>query len=188
VTDDKLLTMLVENGLLQFGRFEREGRVAPILLNLELLPSYPETLEYISEQAAEKTGSGFERIVCTAESLPLGIAISLKTNIPLVYSRGKGESPVYDLVGAYDVGHPAILVMNTLQSVPDVQHFISRAKQVGLHIQQVFAVTDVGKNQGGDSEISIQVLMPLSEMIGALDQQGYIPQGQANAVRDWMKM
>lgn len=188
MTNDKLLAMLLENGLLQFGRFERDGQVAPVLLNLELLPSYPETLHYIAEQAAQKIGRGFERIVCIADSLSLGTAISLKTNIPLVYSRGKGELPVYDLVGAYDVGHPAILVMNTLQSATEIQYFVARAKQVGLHIQQVFAVIDVDKNPSHDAEININVLMQLSEMLDTLEQQKSLAQGQVNAVREWIKI
>jgi orotate phosphoribosyltransferase len=187
VTDDKLLMMFLENGLLQFGRFEREGQFVPILLNLELMPSYPETLQYIAGQAAENIGDSFERIVCTADSLALGTAISLKTNIPLVYSRGKGEIPVHDFVGAYDVGHPALLVMNVLQGATEVEQFIAQAKKVGLHIHQVFAVTDTGKYQLDNTEINVNVLMPLSEIIDASEQQGYLAHGQANAVRDWMR-
>jgi len=69
--------------------------------------------------------------------------MSLQTRIPLVYSRGRGEGPVQDWVGAYDVGHPAALLCNVL---PDWETFIkwhSQLMSVGLELVQVLAVVDV---------------------------------------------
>lgn len=183
---DKFIEMLLENGLVQFGRFERDGQFAPILLNLELLPSYPETLRYIVEQAALKIDGDIERLVCTADSLALGIGISLQTQIPLVYSRGKGELPVHDLVGAYDVGHPAVLVMNFMQDTADVDHFVAQALKVGLHINHVFAVLVNENLYSNDAGYRVSSLLPLLELIQNLVQQGHVSQGQANRVREWM--
>jgi hypothetical protein len=183
---DNLLAMLLENGLVQFGRFEHDGKIEPILLNLELLPSYPETLRFVVEQAALKIEHDIERLVCPSDSLALGIGVSLQKQIPLVYSRGKGELPVHDLVGAYDVGHPAVLVMNLLQDVSEVEHFIAQALKVGLHIHHVFAVLSIGEFEANNKSYTISVLMSLSELVSQIEQQGHVAHGQANAVREWM--
>ena len=182
---DKLLSMFLENGLLQFGRFERDGEFVPLLLNLELLPSYPETLHYVVEQAAASIISPVERLVCTSDSVPLGVGVSLQTQTPLIYSRGKGEAPVHDLVGAYDVGHPAALLMNMLPPAVDLAHFVAQAQKVGLHIQSVFAL--VGDDAPADTPYKVNVLMSIDAMMDALEQGGQVAQGQAQTVRAWMK-
>lgn len=181
---DKLLTMLIDNGLVQFGRFDRDGAIVPMLLNFDLLPSYPDTLSYIVEQAAGQISADVERIVCAADSVPLGVGLSLKTQIPLVYSRGRGEAPVHDLVGAYDVGHPAALVINVLEDMEKVQHFIGQAEKVGLHIHFVFAITNLNEHQPKDFEIS--VLMPFGMMLDEMERSGAVTGGQVNAVRQWI--
>jgi hypothetical protein len=179
---DKLLPLLLENGLLQFGRFERDGNVVPLLVNWDMLPAYPETLHYIVELVSSNIPVDVERLVCTADSVPLGVGVSLHSQIPLVYSRGKGQDPVHDLVGAYDVGHPALLLTNALSSATHTQQFITQAKKVGLHIQQVIAISDVGNAHADDA---MKALIPFAEMLAWLEGRGQITQGQAQAVYGW---
>lgn len=98
---------MLRAGLVQFGLFGPDG--APVKLNCELLPAYPDILAQVAASAAEIATQPLpDRLVCTAQAVPLGVALSLRTGVPLVYSRGSDGPGVEDLVGAYDVGHPAL--------------------------------------------------------------------------------
>jgi hypothetical protein len=178
---DKLLPLLLEDGLLQFGRFERDSGIVPMLLNWEMLPAYPTTLNYIVELMGSRIAGHVERLVCPADSIPLGVGISLRTQIPLVYSRGKGQDPVHDLVGAYDVGHPAVMITNTLPPPSQTQQFIAQAQKVGLHIHQTIALTAMAHTMEGKSI----ALIPLAETLTWLQTHGHITPHQAEITRAW---
>src|SRR5690349_104106 len=114
-----LVTLLMDAGLLQFGSFIEQGKETPFRANFEMMPSYPDVLSQVANELARLIPRGAEddavtpentidHLLCTWDSLPLGVALSLRTNVPLVYSRGSSAEPVHDLVGAYDIGHPAV--------------------------------------------------------------------------------
>ena len=106
---------LIQSGLIQFGAFPRQGSIVPFDLSLALIGSYPDLLRDLANNAAERlAGITVTRLLATSEAIPLGVALSLRLNVPLVYSKGTGTSPVDDLVGAYDIGHPALLITNSV--------------------------------------------------------------------------
>jgi hypothetical protein len=132
----------LSNGLLEVGLFQTDETRVSYRLRLDLLPAYPGVLAACAIQIANQL-MRVDRLVCPSDSVPLGVAVSMQTKIPLVYSRGKGEAPVQDWVGAYDVGHPAALVCNTL---PDRETYMGWHKQltsVGLQLVQVLALVEV---------------------------------------------
>ncbi len=178
---DKLVTELAEAGLIQFGLFGEQKK--PFQLRLDLLPSYPQLLRDIVA-ASVPFVRGFDRLVCTADSLPLGLALALETNIPLVYSRGRGQQAVNDLVGAYDIGHPALLLVQTLDDVESIEQFTKQAQQVGLGINSLLAIIATEKT-GFALDIEVNALLQLTHMVDHLAAAGYLPDGHAQSIASW---
>lgn len=176
-----LLQSLVEAGLLQFGRFTRDDSIAPVQFHLEMLASYPDVLNAAAEGLSQNLPP-VERLLCIPDALPLGVAIALKTGVPLVYSRGGDQEPVHDLVGAYDIGHPAVLVANVGGNAIST-HLLASARRVGLNVQSMAAVIDLGVG----SEMPLTALLHLPQVVDALVERGVLPQGQAMAVKAWIE-
>src|SRR5690606_26879423 len=178
-----LVQMLLKTGLLQFGRFAVQSGWKPYRLNLHMLPSYPDVLGALIEEAVPAVGE-VDRLVAAADAIPFGVGLSLCTGIPLVYSRGTDEAPVYDLVGAYDIGHPALLAAGSLNSPELMSRLIGRAKQVGLEIEGVIAVVDEGLFQS--SPVRIHALVKLPSVVEMLVKNDQLPAGQGQMVREWL--
>ncbi len=181
----KLETLLVEHGLLQFGMFVEGAKIAPLRVSLHLLPSYPEVLSALAAALADRltTLPPMERLVCTAQALPLGVVLSQQTGIPLVYSQGTAER---ELVGAYDVGHPALLLTYSLDdSTADIKALITRARRTGLELEQVLVVLGHGV-ESGVAEAAVSTLLFLPDVLRTLYTDGYLPAGQLQAVLDWL--
>lgn len=128
--------------------FVRAGLVQPGLYNgdtlrfqFELLGSYPELLDHVSSEIAQAIESNkYDRIVATPGAIALGVCVSQKLQISLVYRAGKSQSPVLDLVGAYDVGHPTLMLTDVVLSEDQLKTFISQCGSVGLVIDAVYCL------------------------------------------------
>lgn len=170
-------------GLLEFGLFGKAE--IPFRLNLHLLPSYPKLLKHLADSAqGYLTGLVVDRLICPASSLPFGVTVSQQTGIPLVYSRGSDQPGVFDLVGAYDVGHPALLLTNIRDGGKEVPSLIGRACKVGLEVHSALAIVDYG--QKAPSGLNVVALLSFADALEYLAQSGKLPQGQARAAHDWL--
>ncbi|GAB5490139.1 MAG: hypothetical protein Phog2KO_03540 [Phototrophicaceae bacterium] len=174
---------LLDTGLLQFGLFEENNVQMPYRLRLEMLPAYPELLQNVVYRAIQSLMgvAHFDRLVAHSDAIPFASAISLATSVSLVYSRGRGELPVFDLVGAYDVGHPACLIVNTL--TPDTQVFLDKAQKVGLEIHTILELVSIGKTV---EHIDHRAVFTMQALIHDLRQQSAIPEQMANSVLEML--
>lgn len=179
-----LATLLADCGLIQFGRFDHQQ---PYQLHLELLPSYPDVLNEMVAQAVPLVGKGVDHLVCVSDALPFGTAMSLKTEIPLVYSRGMlTGAPVDNLVGAYDIGHPALLVTNNLRDLERISHLIRQAHQVGLETNCILTLVDEGIAAYPDLETV--AILKLGSLLDQLEATGRLAPGHCRVVRDWLSL
>jgi orotate phosphoribosyltransferase len=173
---------LLETGILQFGYFVDNENISPYRLRLEILPAYPALMQQILYLLVQALPAGdYDRLVAHSDAIPLGTALALHTGIPLVYSRGKGESAAYDLVGAYDVGHPALLIVNSIQ--PEMNTLIKQCRGVGLEISAGLELVSLGKSIEG---VPAHSLTSLKALIHELRLNKAIPEKQAEAVLNTM--
>ena len=180
----ELARLLLETGLLQFGSFDDS---VPFRLSLEMLPSYPDVLHMIVAQSKSLLDAGkVNRLLSTSDAVPFGVGLSLEMNIPLVYSRGSTDAAVYDLVGAYDIGHPALLLTNVLYGQHVLSEFILKAGQAGLELHTVLAIVDMGITQISDTMRRISLLR-LPDMVNHLVETHQLPRLQAQAVQSWIE-
>jgi hypothetical protein len=165
-------------GIVQFGYFDGQ----PFRLNLSMLPAYPVLLAQIAEALdALRPPTMIDRLLTDALSVSLGVLLSVRCSVPLVYSRGTDESGVRDLVGAYDVGHPTLLVVHEWWGGASQRAFIEKAERVGLEVKVVLALIDF------TSTGEVASLFTFDALLETLQASGRLPAGQVAAVRAWLK-
>lgn len=176
---------LLETGMLQFGEFRENNGYAPLRLHLELLPAYPAFLGQVAGMLGELLPGNIQRLVVASDALPLGVSVSLRTGIPLIYSRGIGESPAFDLVGAYDSGRVVVVLMNALSDGESLLSLIWRVRQVGLKVSTVMGLIDL--ESGFSSDCATLSMVNLTGVMGALKERALLPAGQITSVYEWMR-
>jgi hypothetical protein len=142
--------LLLKYGLVQFGRFAvpgGDGQTLPFKLNLDLLTCYPDALAVAADEVVQGMAVHHvqvERLLCPFDALPLATVVSHKSGVPLVYSRGRGEAVVRDLVGAYDLDHPTLFITNAYVPWENHSVLLRAAQRVGLRTTDAFALVDCG--------------------------------------------
>jgi hypothetical protein len=149
------------------------------------LPSYPDVLAQVVESALPLLGE-VEHLVSASSATPFGVSLSLKTGIPLVYSRGNNDAPVHDLVGAYDIGHPALLLANDLHEEDELAGLMNNARQVGLEIERLLVIVDDGTSRL--DLLPVTSLVHLPTMVDQLVEDGLLPVGHATVVKHWFQV
>lgn len=181
-----LIDALYRTGLVQFGLFEPGGR--PVQANLTWLPSYPDVLAEGGRLLAHHIDTGAaERLLVLHDALPLGTASALACGVPMTYSLGTDRPGVHDIVGAYDIGHPTVLVINQWdpETALRVNGLVRKAATVGLDVQRIVALIDMAP-QTSVKDIELQSVVRLDELARYLHAAGKLPMGQMRAIEDWL--
>lgn len=152
-----------------------------------MLPSYPPVLQVLADGIVTliaATTTSIERVVCTSDAFALGVAVSLKIDVPLVYSRGQGQIGVYDLAGAYDVGHPSVLITSVVDhhGKQELESLKCKASAVGLNITQTIGIIGTSTM----TEPDIGVLVNITELVLSLRHSGALSESVCNYLLDWL--
>lgn len=167
-------------GLIQFGRFQQTNSVALMRMQLEFAASYPQFLNDLADEMLSLLDiRRFERLVSTIDAVPLASLLSVKTGVPLIYSRGSGNFTSADLIGAFYVGHPACLVLLDDQAAqPHMALWINNALAAGLQIEHVVGV--IGEPE--KSAVTANYLFTPRDLVLSLLDQRLLPQQVAQSV------
>jgi hypothetical protein len=132
-----LMDAILSAGLFQFGAFHQADKHNLYRLRFELLPSYPAVLAQAASAVTKLIDGRPSRLVCTNDSIALATIVGQTLEIPLVVHTGKLGQPAHNLIGAYDVGHAAVLIsLSTDYSPGFVEKLVDEAAGVGLQIVQ----------------------------------------------------
>lgn len=192
-TPADLVRALAAAGLIQFGRFERpDGSFWPMMVNLRWLPSYPDLLRQIAaalDPLLDRVDA--DRLLTTTDALPIGVALSLRKNIPLVYPYGelREYTAAYAIEGAYDVGHPTALLADVLIDAPQATLITAIARRVGLEVRAILAVVDLGLGARGALEAegyAVDAVLTLRAMLPVLADLGTLPPAMRATVEEWL--
>ena len=170
---------LLECGLLQFGTFAEE----PLRFHHELLPSFPGLLQKLALQAAIHV-TGVDRLLAAPDAMAWATAVALETGLPLVHSRGRDEASVYDLVGAYDIGHPTLLLTCVVNDEFELLALVNRAHTVGLEVKA--AVVMLGDGHVSLGPVPLMSLFSLPQVVNQLVDEGTLPAGHGAKVQRWL--
>lgn len=149
---ETLVLKLHDIGAIRFGDFIlHSGRKSPIYIDLRLLASFPEALRMVAKVYRPLLeGLSYDLIAATPlAGLPIGTAISLEMDIPLVYPRGSSKSYGTGklIEGKWSAGQKAILVDDLITSGDSLLKAIRTLEGAGLRVVDTIVLID--RQQGG---------------------------------------
>lgn len=188
-----LALRLAQDSLIQFGQFvQPDGAAWPVALRLGWLPSYPALLRDVAAALEPLVAaSGADRVLTTAGAIPLGTALALVADRPvLVPAVNAPEGAAFAIEGAYDVGHPTVLLSDTLLDRVQAESIRALAGRVGLEIHAVVAVIDLGLGARAALEAAgfeVAALFTLRETLPVLERRAILPPRMRASVEVWLE-
>ncbi len=169
-----LAAELFDCGIVQFGQFATANGIEPVRFDSLMLPSYPSALNLLARACTEQIQLAKDgRLCCALNTFALGVAIGQIMGQPLVYTNSFEHETPRAFIGAYDIGHPALLLWSWGASILK-PIWTERMQEVGLVLErQVILIGD---------ETSI---LPFSSLLEALVTTGRIRPVQAETCLHW---
>jgi orotate phosphoribosyltransferase len=149
---EKFALSLFEIGAVRLGQFKlHSGRTSPIYLDLRMLVSYPDTLRMATAVYTTILADLEYDLLAAAPmaGLPLGTALCLALNQPLIYPRktAKSYGTGKGIEGAYQIGETAVVIDDLITSGDSVLQANATLKAGGLQVND--AVVLIDRQQGG---------------------------------------
>lgn len=185
-----LAQTLFEIGAVRFGDFTlHSGIKSPIYIDLRLLASFPQALRQAADAyAAILEKKAFDLLGATPlAGLPIGTAISLRMNKPLIYARPstKGYGTGKQIEGRWEVGQRVVMVDDLITSGDSLLQGIGQLREAGLVVTEAVVLLD--RQQGGrealrEQGVALTSAMTLEQALEILIQQGKITESQREEV------
>jgi uridine monophosphate synthetase len=194
---ESLVLRLFQAGCVQFGHFKlKSGVLSPIYVDLRLLVSDPTALRQVADALVNLIQSqpplSFDRIAAIPyAALPIGVALSLALNRPMIYPRKeiKSYGTSRPIEGRFEVGEKVLLLDDLITRADSKLEAIAPLQQAGLVVEDILVVLD--REQGGSEALAkhgyrLHSLMTLRDMLALLAEQGAITPQQHNQVLDYL--
>ena len=187
---ESIALKLFDIGAVKLGRFRlHSGRVSPIYIDLRLLVSFPDAMRQVAAAYHKLLKNiSFDRLAAYPYAgLPIGVAISLETDRPLIYPRktAKSYGTGRQVEGRWEVGERAVVIEDLITSGESILEAVASLKAVGLQVSD--AVVLIDREQGGREMLAEQgyqlhAVLTLSRMLAILESHGRIAPRQRQEV------
>lgn len=144
---EALALTLFDIGAVRLGQFKlHSGRTSPIYLDLRLLISYPEALRQATAVYQTILAQLHFDLLAAAPmaGLPLGTALCLELNMPLIYPRktAKSYGTGKAIEGKWAVGQTAVVIDDLITSGDSILQAIASLKAAGLVVKDAVVLVD----------------------------------------------
>jgi uridine monophosphate synthetase len=187
---EELTLALHDLGCIRFGEFTLvSGQRSPIYLDLRLLVSSPTLLRKAAREYVEILRTlNFDRLAAIPyAALPIGTAVSLEMDVPLVYPRKevKGYGTRKVIEGHFEQGERVVVLDDLITTGGSKLAAISPLEQAGVRVEDVVVLVD--REQGGAEELAehghrLHAVLGLKEMLTILTEHGRISPDQQDEV------
>ncbi|MCA9952224.1 MAG: orotate phosphoribosyltransferase [Anaerolineales bacterium] len=179
---ESLCVTLYDIGAVKLGSFKlHSGKKSRIYLDLRVLVSFPNALREAA--AAYRTVLDkleYDLLVATPlAGLPIGTALCLDINIPLIYPRktAKSYGTGKEIEGVWAIGQTAVVVDDLVTSGDSILEAVAAVKAAGLRVKD--AVVLIDREQGGTQAMQEQgyklhAVMTLRQLLSVLVEQDRI--------------
>lgn len=187
---DALAVALFDIGAVATGQFKlHSGLISPIYLDLRLLASYPSVLRQTAVCYAEILRQlSFDLLVAAPMAgLPIGTAVSLEMDVPLIYPRQKAKAYGTGkmIEGQWTEGQTAVILDDLITSGDSILQTAKSLQAANLKSHEAIVLID--RQQGGTETLRAQgytlhAVMTLNEVLTALEKNGRITAEQHQAI------
>jgi uridine monophosphate synthetase len=192
---DTLLRRLFEIGAIRFGEFTlKSGIVSPFYIDLRVVISFPDVLEEIGAlMAAEVARCGADRIGgIPYAGLPLAVAASLASRVPLVYPRReeKGYGTRRRIEGQFKAGERVALIDDIITDGASKLEAIAPLEEAGLIVKDLIVLVD--REQGGRELLArrgytLHAVLTISQCFDAGERAGLVGADVIRQSREFVK-
>ena len=201
--DAALTLALADIGAIQFGEFTlASGQKSPIYIDLRLLASHPPVLRQVALAYAGLLkedwgvgGLGTEKGIRLAAipyaALPIGTAVALEMDLPLIYPRKEAKSygTARQIEGRFQPGERAIVLDDLITTGGSKLAAIEPLEAAGLQVRDVVVLID--REQGGREELEaagyrLHAVLGMRAMLDQLVAAGRISAAQRDSVADYL--
>lgn len=193
---EALSLALYDAGCVQFGEFKlKSGLLSPIYIDLRLLVTTPSLLAQVAQAMAgliRERELAFDRLAAIPyAALPIGVALSLELNRPLIYPRKEtkdyGTGRVIE--GRFRPGEKALLIDDVITKGHAKIEALAPLLEAGLVVDDILVVID--REQGGAEELAargyrLHSVLRLSALLDTLASAGRLSHAQAQEVMQWI--
>lgn len=172
--NDDLKKALEGCGAILYGDFTlSSGRRSEYYIDIKKATTEPKVLGLIAEQMAKAVeGEGLQRIAgVVLGSIPLAVALSLRTGIPFVMVRKeKKDHGTGKLIeGQLNPGERVLVVEDVITSAGSAIYAVETLRQAGASVDTVISVVD--REEGGKDAlrrigVEMKALITASKIMG----------------------
>ena len=171
---DELKKALEGCGAILYGDFTlASGKKSEYYVDIKRATTDPKVLGLIADQMAKEIeGEGFQRVAGVAlGSVPLAVALSLRTGIPFVMVRKeKKDHGTGKLIeGQLNPGEKVLVVEDVITSAGSAVYAVETLRHAGADVGTVMSVVD--REEGGrealrELDVEMRALISASRILG----------------------
>lgn len=191
---DGLIASLHDAGCVRFGDFVlHSGQHSPIYIDLRMLVSQPGLLWRVARAyAGLLEGLEGERLAAIPfAALPIGTAVALLTNRPLIYPRRevKGYGTQRMIEGAWSAGERVVVLDDLITTGASKLEAIRPLEEAGLTVRDIVVLID--REQGGREAVEaagyrVHAVLGMRRILASLVRQGRISDAQRAEVEGFL--
>lgn len=181
-------------GAVKFGDFTlKSGASSPVYIDLRMLSGDPVLLGQVARAYGSiLEGLSFDRLAAIPlAGLPIGTAVALATDRPMVYPRptvkqhGTGQS----VEGPFQPGETVVVIDDLISSGLSKREAIAPLEAAGLKVRDVVVLID--REGGGAADLAaagyrLHAVLTLTQIVGHLHAAGRLDDAMRRTVLDFV--